>query len=913
MDHWHSALCHSPVVELGEDFLPRCLACGCSFSLSDLLSRQGPSSYLPIPPDKALGELNLSWPSTVRYSLDQSRRKPWGDPVQPHHGDGSGHEDEPGAINTDRSSGDLDTARQMLLQTSVKDQHTVPQPYIYERRLSKDEIRLICLPATTDDAATIHISLEVHQHDRCPEYETLSYTWGGEDNDSGRIHPIYIGPHWHALLQTKNCWDMLRFLRPSRGVRLVWIDAICINQLDDEERAIQVGKMARIYEDCQRVVVFLGRDVVRKEPGRYPRRRKLGDALRPDSETGELTNAEDIDIASILRKRYFKRVWIIQELILAPRVVIQIDDVQLWVDPRASLYPGRWDLTPVPWFIYLTQKQLEESSIYDLLRTTWKNEATDIRDKIFGVHALLRDPECSKALQPDYTLSCLEAYIGVFAHLLIHEKRIEVLYNAAGSSMAPARPTWLPDWTVSDATKVFRPVPSNEFDERRASGPGEWARSAAYRLLRKFEDLSEDEHREYLYSIDRGQDRPDERERYETANGQPKPRDPQRNIVHIINEPGTISVQFGAVWDSTAFVDPRTGALTIDLVYILQFRTMPRAWGVWRDSQLFRLNANNGKVAMYLTVQDLELDKMIIPGRDHLFVLWCGNKQPYIYLILRECTRQNYYTLVGVCSYLCFEVGKYRSCEIDIDDVDNVDSDIDDMDDYDSDTNDVDNVDTEIYLPDLLLSPESLPSYVRNLLYCAVKEPYEIDKLNRLFPATNSANRIAVLQTLASETWSGDDNHGRFSHGRFTEAYIASIPPRFRPRAYVAGIPTQPGSKHPIRRKYGHRIEIILHPAVWESMRGECKDSGMDLFDVCETQYETSLGAWVDDLVKLARDTDSYGILHELQDYVQRKKTELEVGMQPEYGYRPIADPQWSRDIAKGFEIDGTTYSVTII
>jgi hypothetical protein len=39
---------------------------------------------------------------------------------------------------------------------------------------------------------------------------------------------------------------------------MVWVDAICINQRDKEEREDQVAKMGRIYEDALRVVVYLG-------------------------------------------------------------------------------------------------------------------------------------------------------------------------------------------------------------------------------------------------------------------------------------------------------------------------------------------------------------------------------------------------------------------------------------------------------------------------------------------------------------------------------------------------------------------------------------------------------------------------------------------------------------------------------
>jgi hypothetical protein len=90
------------------------------------------------------------------------------------------------------------------------------------------------------------LTLHTYTQDDCPEYETVSYTWGGEEGDSSLCKPIFLGPYWDVLFQTRNCWDMLKLLRPREGFRMVWVDAICINQRDKEEREDQVAKMGRI-------------------------------------------------------------------------------------------------------------------------------------------------------------------------------------------------------------------------------------------------------------------------------------------------------------------------------------------------------------------------------------------------------------------------------------------------------------------------------------------------------------------------------------------------------------------------------------------------------------------------------------------------------------------------------------------
>ncbi|KAF2187965.1 hypothetical protein K469DRAFT_99468 [Zopfia rhizophila CBS 207.26] len=95
------------------------------------------------------------------------------------------------------------------------------------RALGAHEFRLASLSAVNDSHYPIHLVLETFQHDECPEYEKVSYTWGGESGDSTQCCPIYVGEYWDVLLQTSNCQSMLRYLRCQKNTRVVWMDAIC--------------------------------------------------------------------------------------------------------------------------------------------------------------------------------------------------------------------------------------------------------------------------------------------------------------------------------------------------------------------------------------------------------------------------------------------------------------------------------------------------------------------------------------------------------------------------------------------------------------------------------------------------------------------------------------------------------------
>ncbi|KAH8665829.1 heterokaryon incompatibility protein-domain-containing protein, partial [Tricladium varicosporioides] len=122
--------------------------------------------------------------------------------------------------------------------------------------LSKNEIRLISIsPASwaSDklEGRLFHVPLE-----EAPPYEALSYVWGSHQLEKSQPVPSTSGTFDFHL--NSNLEAALRYLRYPKKKLVIWIDAICINQYNTEERNEQVSKMRLIYKGAQEVRVWLG-------------------------------------------------------------------------------------------------------------------------------------------------------------------------------------------------------------------------------------------------------------------------------------------------------------------------------------------------------------------------------------------------------------------------------------------------------------------------------------------------------------------------------------------------------------------------------------------------------------------------------------------------------------------------------
>ncbi|PMD45712.1 HET-domain-containing protein, partial [Hyaloscypha variabilis F] len=181
----------------------------------------------------------------------------------------------------------------------------------YASLREKDEIRLLdLLPGSGSEP--IRCTLRHVKLSDSIQYEALSYAWG-TDTDAKEI---LIDSK--ARLIRQNLWFALKYLR-KRGVpRVLWIDALCINQTDDGERGHQVRQMGTIYSCATSVCVWLGLP----DSSSYGAMMMLRETPTFDSMRSSFTadRFKWHSVARLFERQYWTRLWIIQEIVLAAKV-----------------------------------------------------------------------------------------------------------------------------------------------------------------------------------------------------------------------------------------------------------------------------------------------------------------------------------------------------------------------------------------------------------------------------------------------------------------------------------------------------------------------------------------------------------------------------------------------------------------
>jgi Heterokaryon incompatibility protein (HET) len=119
--------------------------------------------------------------------------------------------------------------------------------------LPPDHIRLLHIEAGIDESP-IRCRLVTTSLEASPIYEALSNTWGSTEQDST------ITCDDAPMSVTCNVYHALQYLPNPELERVMWIDAVCINQWHDQERTEQVGIMKDIFAKASRVVIRLERE-----------------------------------------------------------------------------------------------------------------------------------------------------------------------------------------------------------------------------------------------------------------------------------------------------------------------------------------------------------------------------------------------------------------------------------------------------------------------------------------------------------------------------------------------------------------------------------------------------------------------------------------------------------------------------
>lgn len=174
----------------------------------------------------------------------------------------------------------------------------------YYRSLLPGSIRLLRLLPHEDKNAPIQCQLFDYSLQesgkRMHLYEALSYVWGDSDNPRS----IYIGEH--KLPVTRNLHAALSHLRNFSLERIIWVDAICIDQNNTKEKEQQIRFMAKIYSQASRVLVWLGEAADNSDQALEEIRAAGGKA------TNSL-NDETIQSAvlALLQRPWFQRIWVL--------------------------------------------------------------------------------------------------------------------------------------------------------------------------------------------------------------------------------------------------------------------------------------------------------------------------------------------------------------------------------------------------------------------------------------------------------------------------------------------------------------------------------------------------------------------------------------------------------------------------
>lgn len=308
-------------------------------------------------------------------------------------------------------------------------------------------------------------------------YEALSYTWGSPENP-GRIY-IRGDEKISTLSVTRNCEEALRYLRYEDVDRTLWVDAICINQGDLDERARQVSMMRLIYTKAWQVVVWLGpsspdsslamkwidavSDDIAVNKSSQEMFARTSDTKRLDAKEVIASAVELEAFARLLDRPSFDRLWVWQEVRMGGEGVRMKcgHEEGFWEWLMTTVFYcnrklikgdiGVLRLIPRTSFIrYLPLAGRYQS--LDALDNMRLCKCSDQRDRIYTTQAF-SDTYTTLQIEIDYKVDVKDVYVEFALKHLLSEKDLEFLVHVSDDEVFPGQqvidrlPSWVPNWS----------------------------------------------------------------------------------------------------------------------------------------------------------------------------------------------------------------------------------------------------------------------------------------------------------------------------------------------------------------------------------------------------------------------------------------------------------------------------------
>ncbi|GAP86906.1 putative heterokaryon incompatibility protein [Rosellinia necatrix] len=371
--------------------------------------------------------------------------------------------------------------------------------------ITGNEIRILVLEPPSPEDSRVRGRLEhASLYDLHNDFVALSYYWG----DHNALKRIVLGGEMIPI--TFNLYKALDELR-RRGHYRVWVDDLCINQYDDEERGRQVLRMGSIYRSASMVFahlrgpgiawqVSLAEAVQRitrraeapkrgdkdtwSQSKRDSRKRKKSSSTRGQSLDREtlyrgtnntelslrsagarhamdLSAAEETALFLFLDNPFWRRAWIIQEIAVNPRLTIvwgrQAFDLSQLVQAFSLLsnyVSGKrekvWNHIKRLYKIRTSQLALKPLSLVDALGLCYLAKAQFIRDHVFALLGLTHDGAYLVPF-PSYALPQEDISRDMTIRLIRATGSFDVVVSKGNGS-----DTWYPNWFDSRYWHAYR-------------------------------------------------------------------------------------------------------------------------------------------------------------------------------------------------------------------------------------------------------------------------------------------------------------------------------------------------------------------------------------------------------------------------------------------------------------------------
>lgn len=390
---------------------------------------------------------------------------------------------------------------------------------VYEYRALPDNqkfFRLLeLLPGTDEEPVRCRLRTE-SLHD-APAYEAISYVWRVFHDDRDYTTVQLEGGDEHLTI-TWNLKSAFKRIRDHKRVRVLWCDAVCINQNDLNERQDQVRRMGKIYAGASRVLGWLGDvnfdsadifDFLREVAAVSPAPENYGsdacDFKKLDATLAEADHKYWEMLRLLHQADLFSRVWIVQELNLAldgylitKQCSIRLVDFKtavFWINKRRPTDVERlrisWNFLDPYLYLRFTcndparldiTRSLNRQPVHYVLRSIRNCDCTIPHDKIYAIlgHcsllSWLEDTTDGVRVPINYEIPYAELYLLVAQRLLCEKQPLLTLSLVDHdkkewdeSEAWGQMPSWVPDWN-SPARTSFLP---NEYRVRYNASTGE--------------------------------------------------------------------------------------------------------------------------------------------------------------------------------------------------------------------------------------------------------------------------------------------------------------------------------------------------------------------------------------------------------------------------------------------------------